>query len=46
MYGTFNRVYRVLRLRPSKSYNFKIQGQEDNNVHLFEEMTNSGVPSE
>ena len=33
-------------LRPSKSHNFKIQAQENNKVHLFEEMRNSTEPSE
>ena len=33
----------VTNLRPSKSHNFKIQAQESNKVHLFEEMTNASI---
>ena len=33
-------------LSPLKSHNFKIQAQENNEVCLFEEMTNSSMPSE
>ena len=33
-------------MSPLKSYNFKIQAQDDNKVGLFEEMSNASVPSE
>ena len=33
-------------LSPLEYHKFKIQAQENNKVHLFEEMTNARVPSE
>ena len=33
-------------LSPLKFYKFKIQAQENNEVRLFEEMTNASAPSE